>query len=288
MIPSWKSLLFVAADDRARLAKVTERGADAVILDLEDAVPLDRKSAALVGLPKVLATLASRDCQVVVRINAEWRFAMVELAIAVRPEVSAIMIPKVENEVRLTTLAEIIAELATAAGMAQPPGIIALIESPKGLAALDMIAAIPGVIGLAFGTEDFSLGLGVPPAPAALELPCRLIALAAASQGIMALGLPVSIATIADADAWREGVQAARAIGMTGAICIHPGQIGPANAGFAPSATEIALARRVIEAWNDADGAGVVQLDGKMIDRPVVLAAQRVVGRAIEEKESAE
>jgi citrate lyase subunit beta/citryl-CoA lyase len=285
MIPSWKSLLFVAADDQARLAKVAERGAGAVILDLEDAVPPDRKSSALAGLPGVLSTLASRDCPVVVRINAEWRLAMVELAIVVRPDVAAIMIPKVENVPRLTVLSEMIAELAADAGMATPPGIIALVESPRGLAVVDEIAKVGGVAGLAFGTEDFSLALGVPPTAAALDLPCRLIALAAASHGIMALGLPVSIATIADSEAWAQGVRAARAVGMTGAICIHPGQVGPANDGFAPSEMEAAMARRVIEIWDAAGGAGVIQLDGKMIDRPVMLAARRVIGRTAEKKE---
>ncbi|MBA15834.1 MAG: CoA ester lyase [Sphingomonas sp.] len=277
---SWRSLLFVAADDRVRLAKVAGRGADAVILDLEDAVPPDRKDAAREGLPEVVETLAGQ-CPLVVRVNGSWLEMIADLAVATCSGVAAIMIPKVENGMRLHAVAEIVAELSEKAGLAAPPGLIALVESPAGIAEADAIAAVPGVIGLALGTEDFSLALGVPPTPAALELPCRELALAAARYGRMALGLPVSIATIDDEAAWRAAAVKARAIGMTGALCIHPRQLGVANTGFAPTAAEVDNARRVLDAWAEAQGAGVIQLDGRMIDRPVMLAAQRIVDRVV-------
>nr|WP_255326622.1 CoA ester lyase [Sphingobium sp. EM0848] len=276
--------MFAPADDQVRLAKVASRGADAVILDLEDAVPPARKAAALAGLPETAAGLAAQGCAVVVRINAGWRAVMAELPVVVQPDVAAIMVPKVESAERLAVLAEMIVELAEEASMSAPPGIIALLESPAGIAEADRIAAVRGVAGLALGTEDFSLALGVPPTREALELPCRLIALAAARHGLMALGLPVSIATVEDGKVWAEGVRSARATGMTGALCIHPRQIEPVNTGFAPSSAEIETARRVLDAWESANGAGVIMLDGKMIDRPVILAAERLIARAVKGK----
>jgi len=279
MIAGWRSLLFVSAADQVRLAKVADRAADAVILDLEDAVPPDRKAAARDGVPAAAAAIASRGSPVIVRINAEWRAACVELPLATRPDIAAIMVPKAESGARLSVIAEMVREYAGDAGMDAPPGLIALVESPAGVAALDEIAVVPGMIGLALGTEDFSLALGVPPSREALELPCRLLALAAARHGLMALGLPVSIATIDDMDAWQEGIRMARAVGMTGALCIHPRQIAPVNQGFALSVDEVDRARRVLDAWDAAGRSGVVLHEGRMIDRPVVLAAERTLRR---------
>jgi citrate lyase subunit beta/citryl-CoA lyase len=280
MNPGWRSLLFAGADDQARLGKIAERGADAVILDLEDAVPPARKPDARAGLPAAATALAAKGCDLVVRINGSWRDVIADLAVVVRPEVSAIMVPKVESGPRLAVIAEMVAEAAEDAGLAAAPGLIALIESPAGLSELDAIAQVDGVIGLALGSEDFSLALGVPPTPVALELPCRLLALAAARRGLMALGLPISIATIEDEAGWKAAVDLARAIGLTGALCIHPRQIDAVNRGFIPGESEAEAARRILAAWNAADGAGVIKLDGRMIDRPVMLAAQRLLALA--------
>jgi citrate lyase subunit beta/citryl-CoA lyase len=274
--PRWRSLLFVASDDRVRLQKIAERGADAVILDLEDAVLPERKPAARDGLAEVIAALAENSCLIVVRINSAWRDVYADLAVAVCAGVAAIMVPKVENSGRLAVIAEMVAEFAQTAGV-PVPGLIALVESPAGLAAIDAIADVDSVIGLALGSEDFSLSLGVSPSAEALDLPCRVMALAAARRGLIALGLPISIATIDDQVAWQAAVRTARAIGLTGALCIHPRQIAAVNQGFAWSAAEIAAAARVVAAWDAAGGAGVIQLDGRMVDLLVVLAARRTL-----------
>lgn len=277
----WRSLLFVPADDTTRLAKAATRGADALILDLEDAIPPARKASARKALARAIPPLAEQGATLAVRINAGWRDAIADLEAAVRPEVAAVMVPKVENVARLITVGEMIGEFAAERSLVERPGIIALIESPAGIAALHDIAGAPGLIGVALGSEDFSLALGAPPTPESLDLPCRAMALAAARHGVMALGLPVSIATIDDADAWARGISTARAVGMTGALCIHPRQIAPANRRFAPSDADIATARRVIEAWDATDGSGVMLFEGRMIDLPVVLAARRTVERAV-------
>lgn len=276
----WRSLLFVPADDEQRLAKVTTRGADAVIVDLEDAVAIDRKEAARQSLGVAINKIAQTGRPVIVRINSRWSDVTADLQAAIQAGVSAIMVPKVEDAARLSVVGEMIGELAAERGLVEPPSLIALVESPAGLERIDAIAAVPRVVGLALGTEDFSLALGVSPSPECLDLPCRQIALAAAVRGQMAIGLPVSIATIKDEIAWAGAVAKARAIGMTSALCIHPAQIEPVNNGFAPSEAEIDRARRVLEAWDKAEGAGVITLDGRMIDLPVVLAARKVVALA--------
>jgi len=286
LINQWRSLLFAAADDHSRLARITERGADAVILDLEDAVPADRKAAARARLPSVVNALAQRSCPIVVRVNTPWCEAMEDLTAAVRPGVSAIMVPKVEEVARVAVISEIIVELASAAGPLEPPGLIALIESPAGLGSLDAIAEAKGVIGLALGSEDFSFALGVPPTSESLELPCRLLALSAARRGLMALGAPVSISTINDQAAWLLAVRKARAIGLTGVLCIHPRQIAPVNEAFACSPVEIAAAARIVTAWEASGSAGVIQVDGMMVDRPVVMASRRTLAIAESMKRS--
>jgi citrate lyase subunit beta/citryl-CoA lyase len=275
----WRSLLFVAANDHRRLTKAAGRGADAIILDLEDAVPANAKTQAREHLQPAIKLLADAGAQIVVRINAGWLDAFSDLEACVQTGVAAIMVPKAEDDGRLIVVSEIVSELSSARGLAEVPGLIALVESPKGCDALSSIAAVGSVIGLAFGSEDFSLALGVPPSAESLDLPCRLLALAAAERGLMALGVPVSIGTIKDRDTWHSGVTRARAFGLTGALCIHPDQIGPANEAFSPAPLEVERAERVIQAWTAAGGCGVIALDGRMIDRPVVLAAERLLAR---------
>jgi len=114
----------------------------------------------------------------------------------------------------------------------------------------------------------------------ALDLPCKLVALAAASRGLAALGAPASISEFRDLDGYREAIRRARAIGLSGALCIHPAQVAIANEGFAPSAAEIAQARDIVEAWEKGGGRGVVAANGRMIDAPVVARARRVLAGA--------
>lgn len=275
---SWKSLLFVPGNNPSRIGKAAALTVDAVIIDLEDAVAAEQKAEARAQLTDAIATVTAAGRPVVVRINSRWSDVIADLAVAVQEGVAAIMVPKVQHSARLAVLGEMIAEMAEERNLPRRPAMIVLIEDPEGLAQIDSLAAVDGVIGLALGTEDFSLALGVPPSGESLVLPCRQIALAAARRGIMALGLPVSIATIEDRDAWSSAARQARAMGMSGALCIHPAQVESVNQVFSPSAEEIAFARGALEAWDAAGGAGVIRHAGRMIDLPVVLAAQRLLG----------
>lgn len=278
-IPAWRSLLFVPADKPKLLDKADQRGADAVILDLEDAIPAPAKAQARDGIAAWIDTLSARGLAVVVRVNAGWLDCLADLAAVIRPGLSAILLPQVRDAVQPSAVAAIIGEWEVKRGLDLGRiGLIALIEHPATLPHLTSLAAIDRVIGLALGSEDYALGLGTRPAPPALTWPCQHIAAAAASRRLMALGLPDTLANYTDMAAYGQACATARAIGMTGALCIHPAQISAVNAAFAPSAAERAWADRVLAAWTQAQdlGSGVTSVDGRMIDRPVVERAQAI------------
>jgi citrate lyase subunit beta/citryl-CoA lyase len=137
----WRSLLFVAANDHRRLAKAAGRGADAIILDLEDAVPANAKTEAREHIQPAIQLLADAGAQVVVRINAGWLDAFSDLKACIQTGVAAIMVPKAEDNGRLIVVSQIVSELSSARGLEQVPGLIALIESSKGCGALSSIGS---------------------------------------------------------------------------------------------------------------------------------------------------
>lgn len=278
-LPRWRSLLFAPADNAKLLDKAHERGADAVILDLEDAIPAAGKAAARAGIAAWIERLHGRGVPVVVRVNAGWLDLYADLVEIVRPGLAAIVLPQVKDDLQVRAVDAIVAELEAAQGRPQGGiGLIALIEAPATLPHLPAIAAIARVVGLALGSEDFSLTLRAEPTPAALTLPCQMIAQATAGRGLMALGLPDSLANFRELDRYAQATAQARAMGMTGALCIHPTQVPLVNQAFAPSAAERDWAKRVLSAWVEAErhGSGVIAVDGQMIDRPVVERARSI------------
>ncbi|MDR3474539.1 MAG: CoA ester lyase [Devosia sp.] len=276
---AWRSLLFVPADRPALIEKAHLRGADAIILDLEDAVPAEGKAAAQETLGDAARLLVGRGCDVVVRINSESDRARADLSALLGAPVAAVMLPKVESPADVAACRAGL--LAASDGDEDCPGIVALVESPAAMADLFAIARAPGLTGLAFGSEDFSTALGVPPTPACLQLPCQMVTLAAAATGVAAYCLPISIGQFRDLEAFARAVATARALGATGALCIHPAQVALINEGFAPTEAEHAWACSVLEAWGmaRARGAGTAALEGKMIDKPVVARAEEILAR---------
>lgn len=273
----WRSLLFAPADNADRSAKAARAGADAVILDLEDSVGTYAKPIARAYLTEAADLVRTAGSAVVVRINADWKLAVEDIKAALAAGADAVMVPKVEDVSRLQTLSEFI-ESCDPGGACR---LIALVESPRGILALPSIAGFPGLIGLALGTEDFSLALGVQPSGSALDLPSRQMALAAGAYGVMALAVPISIAQFRDTDAYMAAAQAGAAYGVTGAICIHPAQVKVANACFGVTSEQLGEAHRIMVAWQDAAvrGLSVTSLDGMMIDLPVAERARQMIAR---------
>lgn len=276
-----RSLLFLPATSDHLLAKATERGADALVVDLEDAIAPDRKAAARPMARAAVAQLAQRGATVLLRVNSEpqqWAQDLQGMPLA---SLAAVMLPKVETLAQLDNFAQALTALAVDSGQAPPP-IAALLETPLGVLAAAQIAQHPALGALGFGAEDYAGALGVPPEPAALTWPAHQVLTCAHAHGLACWGVAGSIAAVDDVAGFEHTVRAARAMGFTGSVCIHPRQVPIVNRGFSPSAEELAWAERVVAADEAASraGLGAVLLDGRMIDRPIVERARRCLAMA--------
>ena len=257
-----RSLLFVPGSRPERFDKALAAGADAVIVDLEDAVAPADKLAARESAREWLRP----EHSVVLRINAaDTPWFEGDITLCALPGVAAVMLPKAER-------AETIAALVAAGAK----GVLPLIETAAGFAALTTIAAAPGVQRLVFGSIDFQLDLGMHDAHEDELLVFRAqIVLASRLAGLAAPIDSVSTA-IDNAEALHTDVQRARRLGFGGKLCIHPKQVAGVHRGFAPSADEMAWAQRVLAASAAAGGAAIA-VDGKMVDTPVLLRAERIL-----------
>ena len=271
-----RSLLFLPATANHLLAKATERGADALVVDLEDAIPPDRKAQARPMARAAVEQLAARGATVVLRVNSEptlWRQDLQDIPLQ---QLAAVMLPKVESPSQVDAFAQALATHAAAGGHQAPP-IAALLETPRGVLAAAQVAPHQALCALGFGAEDYAGALGVPPEPAALTWPAHQVLTCAHAYGLACWGLAGSIAVVDDVGGFEQTVRAGRAMGFTGSVCIHPKQVPIVNRGFSPTADERAWAARVVAADESARAAGLgaVLLDGRMIDRPIVERARR-------------
>ena len=256
-----RSYLFVPANRPDRFDKACAAGADAVIVDLEDAVPASDKQAAR----EALAAWVSPEHPVLVRINsADSEWFRDDLALCGLPGVAGVVLPKAEKEQDLATIAAAGAQV-----------ILPLIESALGMWNAPGLARAPRVERLVFGAIDFSFDLRIKEGDEELLYFRSQLVLVSRVAGIQA---PVDGVTvdIDDLDWVREDTERARALGFGGKLCIHPKQVSVVNAGFAPTDAERDWATRVLEAAANANGAAVA-LDGKMVDRPVILIAQQML-----------
>lgn len=259
-----RSLLFVPGDRPERFAKARESGADAVILDLEDAVAPEGKSRARD------AVFNGLDPQrpVILRINgADTPWFADDAAVSAHPGVAAVILPKAERVEDVRALAS--------AGCAN---VLALIETAAGYDNVRAISREAAVKRLVFGSIDFQLDMGIAGEGeelllfrSGLVLASRLAGLPRPVDGVCtALNDPA----VLDAEAAR-----ARRLGFGGKLCIHPRQVQAVNSAFSPGPDAVAWARRVLEAAAAAGGAAVA-VDGKMVDKPVILRAQSILAEA--------
>ncbi|HSH42149.1 MAG TPA: CoA ester lyase [Arenicellales bacterium] len=280
-LPLWRSLLFVPANVERFVARAHTRGADAIILDLEDSVTLAEKDAARAALPNAAARVASHGVDVLARINRPWRLAIRDLEAVVDEHVHTIVVPKVEDAGHIRLVAEVMEELEAERGLPRGRiGLLAFVESPGALAQVDGIAAASDrLVGLFLGADDFSVETGMQPDKAGLLGPSQQIVFAARRAGILPLGFVGSIADYSDLDAYRATIREARALGFAGGLAIHPSQVPIMNEEFMPSQEEVAHARGVVEAYEAAcaAGRGATEYQGKMIDAPVVARARETL-----------
>jgi citrate lyase subunit beta/citryl-CoA lyase len=264
------SYLFVPGNRPERFAKALASGADAVIIDLEDAVAPDAKVGARVALAAWLEAAAT---QVVLRINgADTVWFEDDLSLCGLPAVGAVMMPKAE---RVEDLARV---TAAAAGRALLP----LIETAVGFDRARAVAQAPGVARLVFGSIDLQHDLGIRGDDeellffrSQLVLDSRLAGIDAPVDGVCT--------AIDDPQRLRDESLRARRLGFGAKLCIHPRQVEVVNRAFSPTAEEVSWAQRVLRAAAEARGAAVA-LDGRMVDRPVILRAEAIV-REVAERE---
>ncbi|GIL02683.1 MAG: CoA ester lyase [Alphaproteobacteria bacterium] len=281
-----RSFLFVPADSERKLARAPESGAGALILDLEDSVALDRKP---VARAMVAAWLGSRAAspQAWVRVNAlDTGLTMTDLAAVVAARPDGIVLPKCESAAELVRLDAALSALEAREGLPDRtiPVMPLITETPAAMFALGAYADAPRLAALTWGGEDLAAALGARTnrlPDGTWDEPYRLArALTLFAAG--AAGVPAIDTVYADArdlDGLRAECEAARRMGFVGRMAIHPAQVPVIEAAFAPTEEERAWAERIVAAFAAQPGAGVISLDGKMVDKPHLVQARRILGK---------
>jgi citrate lyase subunit beta/citryl-CoA lyase len=291
-LPVWRSLLYVPVNVEKFVEKAHTRGADVLQLDLEDAVPPAEKEKARTLVEKNAARVRRGGADVVVRINQPLSLAVRDLEHSVCPDVDGIAITKADSGSHVKLLDELVTSLEAKRGMkAGHTKFIVMIETADAFTRIDEIPrASPRVVAMNIGGEDFALDLNAQPDDDVLLHPKQRMIIAARAAGVMPLGFIGTVADFSDWEKFRLMVRRARRFGFDGAGCIHPGQVKIVNEEYTPSEAEVAYARKVIQMDKEAQaaGRGSFQIDGKMIDIPVVVRAERLIRRyeAIKQREA--
>jgi citrate lyase subunit beta/citryl-CoA lyase len=278
---AFRSLLFAPGNHARRVEKALTLPADAVILDLEDAVAISEKAEARRMV--IEAFDKPRTAKLYVRVNAmstEWCYG--DLVVVVRAGLDGVMLPKVEHAHQLRTADWVIGNLEQARELpARSIDLIPIIETALGFSNLDAICgAGTRVRRFAFGAGDFTLDMGMEWTRDETELLPHRAACVLASR---AAGLEPPVDTVwadlRDAEGFAASAKRAAGLGFQGKMCIHPDQIGPANAAFTPDEAAMTRARRIVAAFEKAEAEGLasIQLDGQFIDYPIVQRARRVL-----------
>jgi len=281
--PPLRSLLFAPGNHARRVEKALSLDADAVILDLEDAVAIAEKPSARAAVAAALGR--PRRSLLYVRVNAtDTDFCYGDLATVVQPGLDGIILPKVESAVGLTTIDWLLAQLERDCGL-RLGGIdmVPIIETARGLQQIEAIlAAGTRVRRVAFGAGDFTLDVNMTWTRNEIELAHARAAIVTASRSA---GIEAPLDTVwvdlTDPEGLEGSARTALQYGFQGKMCIHPDQIAVVNRVFTPGDAEIAFAERVCAAFAraEAEGSAAIQLDGKFIDYPIVYRAQRVLQR---------
>ena len=280
-----RSLIFVPGNRANMLERALGFNADIIMVDLEDSVPPAEKVAARDLARQWVPTLRQAGKRVMVRANSlDTGLTRDELTAVISPDLYGVSVGKTESVWDLREIDRIIAPLEASAGL--QPGQIKLIpwiESARAVVNVnEMAAALPRIVAIAFGAEDYTNDMGIQRTDDGAEVyhPRATIAIAARAAGVAALDSPY--VAFRNPEGLRQDAGVARQLGYTGKFAIHPAQIDPINELFSPLPGDVAYARRVMEAWNEAEaaGRGSLNLDGKMVDVPVVKRAQNLLALA--------
>jgi citrate lyase subunit beta/citryl-CoA lyase len=291
-LPVWRSLMYVPVNVEKYVDKAHTRGADVIQLDLEDSIPPGEKDRARTLVQSAAPRVRRAGADVVVRINRPLSMAIRDIEHSLGPDVNGLALTKVDSASHVKLLDELVSELELKRGM--PLGhtkFITMVETADAFARLDEIPrASPRVVGLSLGGEDFALDCDMQPDDDVLLAPKQRMIIAARAAGVMPLGFIGTVAGFGDWPKFREMVRRSRRFGFDGAGCIHPGQVTIVNEEYSPSHDEVAYARKIIELNEEAKktGRGSFAVDGKMIDIPIIVRAEKLLKRheAIKKREA--
>ena len=281
-----RSSLILPVNVRRFVEKAYARGADAIVLDLEDSVPAQEKASARKLVRDSLPVAARGGAEVLVRVNNDPALLAADIDASVHPGLDGLAIPKAESAAQIHGIVAQLERLEESRGLA--PGHLRLslaIETPRGLLAVGEIARSSDRIAtMSIGVEDYCLELGVEPSADGIELlyPVAHLVTVCKAVGVQPTGLVGSIAGFRDLAIFEQAAQRARQLGCEGAGCIHPDQVTVLNRVFTPEPAKVEHARRVVEAFEDGvrRGTASINLDGRMVDVPVYKRAQVVLARA--------
>ncbi|MDP2920370.1 MAG: CoA ester lyase [Dehalococcoidia bacterium] len=280
-----RSLIFVPGNQERRIEKALSIPADAVIIDLEDSVPVAEKEAARNMLPGAISRLHTAGKQIFVRVNSlQTPYFVSDMKTAVAGKVTGICLPKSESVTSVRQAEETIAEAERTSGIkAGQTGIIALVETPRGLINVNEIAsASRRVIGIAFGAEDYALEMGIERTREGAEIYYPRMVISVACHAANVLAFDSVYTDVRDREGLIAETRAVKQMGFQGKMVIHPDQVNPVNEVFSPSESEVTYARRVVEAFDAGvkRGEASISLDGKMIDIPVAERSRNLLARA--------
>jgi citrate lyase subunit beta / citryl-CoA lyase len=273
-----RSRLYAPGNNPRLLAGIDVHGADCVLLDLEDSVPVSEKSSARILVKHLLAAIAFPQ-DVWVRINSLDTEGEADVREVLRGRPHGLCLPKAESEADIIRLSQLLDEVEAAYGV--EPGftkIMPIIETARGvLRSEEITAADRRIVMVAFGAEDFTRDVGAIRSRPSLLFARSMIVAAATVAGIQASD--TVFADLTDAEGLAEETALARELGFDGKGAINPRQLAPIHRAFSPAEDELAYAQRVVEAADAAEraGSGAVALEGKMIDKPVLERAKRIL-----------
>jgi citrate lyase subunit beta/citryl-CoA lyase len=280
-LPLWRSQIIVPVNVEKFVAKAHTRGADAIILDLEDSITPPEKAAARGMVAEAARRCGVGGADILVRINCPLQLAVRDIETVVSPEVMGLVLPKVDSDGHIRLLAELLDVVEADKGLPQGhTKFVVLIETADAFLRVREIAcAHPRIVAISLASEDFTLSTNSQPDPEVLLYPKQQVLIAACAAGVLPLGVLGSIANYRDEDGYQAAIKRSRRFGFQGASCIHPAIVPLLNEGFGPSTEEIAEAGKIVAAFEiaKAEGRGSASVDGKMIDIPIVLRAERVL-----------
>ncbi len=279
--PRWRSLLYVPVVSERFVAKAHERGADAIILELEDGVAPSEKARARELVAEAAPRVGQAGADVLVRVNRPWRLAVPDLEASIGPDVRGLVLPKVDSAEHVLALAEIAASVEAERGLEEGHTVFfPRIEGPKGLLnAAEICVAHPRVVAVGLGSSDYTIATGMVAGGQGNAIATFLVVNAATAAGIVPLGLTGAIVGFSDLDAFRRSADESRALGLRGAPCVHPSQVPILNEVFSPTSDELQRAQRVVEEYEQAlaAGQGAITVDGEFVDNPFYEQAKRLL-----------